>query len=337
MRCALIMLLALITAASPAEDYPSFVYTNEAAAPAATPVSTPTTVSADAPTTETPAATPVPTFIEPPRVLVGDLASTRTWTATRARIEPGFEELRVAFIGGAPPDEAAAVASRLLTDLDALVQMAPTQAPNQEDSIVWFESRLRRQILMMIPDYFVGERARIATTDRMVRKSLMEFQSVLERSDRERGNPEVGRRSGLPNDWAEGEPELRDFSAMIAAWTKEQLADEYRLRAITYFDSLKRTKEQELSLSDAREMSALARELATRDYELPMASRQPYRNSALQLDVLAENLHDHLRNGRRLHARRQTRLILATFRQLDSYLELGAMPVPETSEKDENP
>ena len=330
------LLLTLVAGRLAAEDYPSFVYTGDGAPAAAVPTATPEPVVADEPTSA-PVATPPPTFVDPPRVLVGDLASTRTWTATRARIEPGFEELRVAFIGGASPDEAAASASRLLTDLDAIVQMAATQAPNQEQSIVWFENRLRRQIRMMISDYMMGDRSRIPTTDRMVRKSLMEFQAVLERSDRERGNPDVGRRSGLPTDWASGEQELRDFAAMIGAWSKEQLADEYRLRAITYYDILKRTREEEPALSDAREMSALARELATRDYELPMASRQPYRNCALQLDVLAENLHDHLRNGRRLHARRQTRLILSTFRQLDSYLELGGLPVPESGEKEKTP
>lgn len=327
--------VCLIQAAG-AQDYPSFVYTESQGEPQPeSPVATRAEAAVDIPAE--PAATPIiredTSFDLPPRVLVGDLASTATWTATRDRIDPRFEALRLAFISGDSSSEIRTAAGALMNDLDALVQMAPVQAPGQAESVVWFESRIQRQIQLMVQDYLDGEKDRIEQTDRLVRGTVRDLKAVLARSDREReGISGIGP-GGLPPAWRSDEPELQDFAAMIVAWPTWQLADEYRLRASEYFEYFRRTRDDEVSLTDALEMSALAREIARREYEIPAASRTPFRNCALQLDVMADGLHDHLVEGRRLHARRQSRVILPVIKQLEGYLELAtleaATPKPE--------
>ncbi|MBI1290391.1 hypothetical protein GC173_04010 [bacterium] len=325
----MILATVLLVGTAKAQDYPSFVYT-EPGSPS--PLPTPSG-PVDSTVPATPAPSPVaPTiapesteFIPPPRVLVGDLASTATWTATRARIDPRFETLRMGFLSGADSREIQASASELLGDLDTLVQMAPVQAPNQAESVAWFESRIRRQVELMVRDYMNGENARVGDTDVMTRRSISDLQSVLARSDREReGLSEIGP-GGLPARWESDQPELQDFAAMIVAWPTWQLAAEYRERAATYFEYFKRNQGDSPSLMEAREMSALAREMARREYEIPVTSRSPFRNCALQLDVMAESLGDQIRDGRRLHARRQSRVILPVITQLDGYLELSTM------------
>jgi hypothetical protein len=316
-----------------AQDYPAFVFTEDRQPPA-----TPTPAPNNPPppseentnaaqSTEPEETTPEVIEVGTSRVLVGELRSTETWTATRARIAPALEELRLAFLTGASSSEAQAIAGRMLEDVTRVLLMAPYQAPNQAESLGYYNLRLRRQLDLFLDDYLEGRTERLETTDRLLRETLRDWEALLTRSDLERAGRSGEGPAPLPADWRAPRMEMEEFDLLIAAWQVPALLAAAEERFLAMNES-QRNRRSTPPLTVARELSAIGRELATRAFEFPVTSRVPFQNAALRLDVQAENLHDHLRSGHRLHARRQLRVIGQTLRDLDRHAEARALSVP---------
>lgn len=254
------------------------------------------------------------------QVLMFDLATSNTWTATRHHLEEQLEELRLALVTEAPQEEFAVLARDFLVDLDVLVEMAPWQAPLQLQGIEYQRDRIERQVLHLMSDYTEGDARRIATTNELISRSMADLHSLLVRSDRDRGWDAVDY-TELPGGWDPGDFISPTFAGHIQAWSGQRLASEYRDRfrrlQIHYRN---RTINDQVWMT--YEMGEIARELARRSYEVPIVAREPFRNACLKLDVLAENLRDYLEDTRRLHARRQLYSMNLAIRDVERYLEL---------------
>lgn len=273
-------------------------------------------------------APPPPPMVDPgdrfarrTQVLTHDLATSNTWTATRNHLEGQLEEMRVAILTNAPANEFALLARDFLVDLDVLVEMAPWQAPLQLEGVEYQRDRIEQQVLFLVEDYSAGDTRGVANTNRLISRSMAELHSLLVRSDRDRGWDAIDY-TELPGGWNPGDFSLPSFAGQIQSWSGRRLASEYRAR----FERLQ-FHYRDRTITDhawmTYEMGEIARELARRSHEVPIVSREPFRNASLKLDVLAENLRDYLEDSRRPHARRQLYSMNLAIRDVERYLDRG--------------
>ncbi len=256
------------------------------------------------------------------QVLADDLASTVTWTNTRARLDPGVEEVRMLMLASANPEEVEAAAEKFLADLEAILAMAPYQAPGQQTGLMIHRDRIRRQLSLILSDYRVHELKQMQSTDELLRLSMDEFHRLLFHSDLDRGAGASGYRR-VPEDWVVGDFTEPSFAEHIAGWSGSQLLAGYADRMELLTEALRRKKlSRNRDPMVAIEMGELARELARRTYEVPVTSQVPFRNTALRLDVLAENLHDYIKADNGPYARRQLRAMSKAADEAQAFLAL---------------
>ncbi len=289
--------------------YPDFIGS-------ATPAPTPT---APSPVAETPETVPAYNFPDQLEVLAGDLSSTSTWIATRDRLEPGFEELRIMMLTSAPPDEVSQQIISLTIDLEVIGKMSAAQAPRQTDSIARTNSRIETQLEYMGGDYLQGAWRQLGNTDQLLRGEVDGLLRLLRDSDRDRGAA-IGAET-IPSDWEVGGFRHPSFRERIRGWQTSRLMEGFRNRREALV-SLAKGGFQPPDAEYAREMGELARELATRQSDVPVTSRLAYRNATLRLDVMAENLLDFLQDNQSLHARRQARALEDAEADVQAFLEL---------------
>lgn len=328
---AVIVVLFACLVAAPAQDtsvldrlremeqsqYPDFV--------GATPVPTPVIVDIDIETTpvivgESKDTTASLAAAVSPQVLAADLESTVTWTQTRQRVDPGMEDLRLLLLSGPTADEVDKQIAKIETDLDLILRMAPFQAPNQESALGTVRRRIGRQLEILGEDYAVGELRRLPTTDELLRKSFSEWSDILVEADAERGLPSLDS-GALPPAWANTSYSLPNFAKRLPSWPTTRLIEEYAERQQSIRVRLRR-KPEAWDLNAAVEMGEIARQLATRVRDVPVASRKPFQNSALRLDVLSEALFQYMKAGDYLHAKRHLRVTEQALGDCRKYLEL---------------
>lgn len=255
-----------------------------------------------------------------PQLLVDDLASSTTWTRTRARIVPGMDEVRMLMLASANPEEVEAAADKVMEDIDLVLRMAPFQAPTQEEGLAIQRDRIERQLELIVDDYAARRLKQMQNTDELLRVSLDEFSRLLLHSDLERGSASAVLRR-IPEDWNVGRFRAPDFAARVSGWSADQLLGAYTER-IGVIESALRSKRPPRDSRIGREMGELARQLAGRAYEVPLTSQPAFRNSALRLDVLAENLDQYIRDENGPYAKRQLRFMRYAVRDCQAYLEL---------------
>lgn len=265
-------------------------------------------------------ATPLPDF-NAPIVLAGDLLTTDTWHATRRRLEPGIEEMRMLMLARALSEEVDAQLDEVLYDFRLIVTMADIQAPTQRDSLALYRDRIARQLNLIADDYRFGRWRQIENTDELLRFSVESFLYLLEESDADRGAEDLIPQF-LPPNWRVS-PAFEDvgFRQLIMGYNGRRLLAEYDARRASVYTALRRNRPYQ-DLHTAVEMGELARELARRIHEVPASSETAFRDSALRLDVLAENLHDYLREENRLYALRQLRHMSKTQDEIATYFTL---------------
>ncbi len=268
----------------------------------------------------TPAPEPSVPPTPAPQLLVDDTPSTTTWFQTRERLEPGMEEIRMLMISRATSQEIAAQEEKFIGDLDAVVRMANFQAPGQAGGLGAIRSRIVRQLGYLIEDYAAGEWRKLETTEELLRRSMKEAQYLLFRSDLDRGLASPAA-TVLPADWDTSRFGSPRFAAQIADWDGARLLGSYRGRHAQIESALRRNRQFHDPIA-AREMAELARQLATRVNEVPVTSATAFRDAALRLDVLAENLDDQLAAQNTLYARRQLRLMGHAIDDVEAYLAL---------------
>lgn len=268
----------------------------------------------------TPEAEIAPTPRPPVQVLVDDVASTTTWSATRTRIDKGLEDLRLAMLTRSPSGDVAAIFETIKGDFARMALMAPVQAPQQEQGLDFYRERIERQLSLMVRDYTDDRLDRLQNIDSMLRESMENYRELLFRSDLDRG-ARVERLDVLPPNWNHRPVRNRQFETEIVGWDAQRLLDEYRGRAADLEYALRRDRDVNYSVL-TEEMGALAREAARRGYEVPIASQAAFRNASLRLDVLSQNVVDYLREGNEPHARRQLILCRRAADHVQDYLDL---------------
>lgn len=284
--------------------YPQFV---EDAAGASTPTATTTPPTQNA-------------YIPPvPDVLAADLSSTTTWRQTRTRLEPQFDDLQAVVLLGSPAAEVRTSTEALLRDVRLLTEMAPFQAPNQQPALEFYERRLDRLVELLLQDYQRSDQRQLANSVRLLEESFREYAQLLVQAEREAGYEAADRFYRLPDGWQVTAPRPREsFTGRVAGWEPAKLLQAYeqRLRDLEAIIG----QERDLWRPElAVEMGELARIMATRTSELPVASRLPFQHAALQLDVQAEALHEYLVEGNKLYARRHLRVIRHTVQEAEAY------------------
>ncbi|MCC6546949.1 hypothetical protein IT570_07250 [Candidatus Sumerlaeota bacterium] len=284
--------------------YPSFVTRNEAT----NPVSRPT----DETTTGTVTFTP--------EVLVDDVQSTTTWMSTRARLQPGLEELRLAMLSTASPTEISDSAQKLYDDISRIEIMAPAQAPVQQGRIGELITRIDKQVEFVVDDYTAGDFKRLQSSQDLLQRSLNDLEQVLRESDLDRGRP-FRPPAALPVDWNAGAFASPGFADDIRNMRARELLVAYGDRIESIASGLKHNRQApERDLEIAVEMGELARHLAERSNEVPVASQVPFRDAALRLDVISECLFEYIRDGRNTYTRRQLRHARETLNRCQAYL-----------------
>lgn len=293
------------------QQYPDFVGNTREATPSPTP--TPAAVDE---TDEQSGRTPT----QRTQILVEDLASTNSWTQVQGLLEPELEEMRMLMLSSAPSAEIADQQERLEAILNLIVAMSPYQAPLQENGLAFYSERIKRQLDFLVVDYRDQAWRQWENTDELLSRSIREWNYLLQQSDLDRG-ADVEDRYGLPDDWEPGTFEIGEFREMISAWNARRLLAGYTERHSSIQHALERRDDFRFT-AQAREMGELARELATRIYEVPLTSRIAFRNNALRMDVQAENLSNYLEQDNRPYALRQLRYIEDTMEQADAFLRL---------------
>ncbi len=302
--------------------YPSFVDTKgEDPSPTPTPGAEPDRTQQAEPgqrSPEAPTASPTPV----PELLVTDLASTQTWTQVRNRLEPDLEELRSLMISRAEKKPLFEQYDRVIQNFDLIIRMAPYQAPLQEKGLRLYRGRITKQVDYLLEDYLQERWRQFENTDELLRDATEEFQYLLFQSDLDRGAAERGFYD-LPENWTP--PSIPDerFSEEIAAWSTDKIVSAYRRRWGDLQYSVEEKRDFKRRRRQALEMGMLARELATRIYDVPVESRTGFQNAALQMDVQAQNLADYLQTENRPYALQQLRAIDNTLERTEIFLSFS--------------
>lgn len=262
-------------------------------------------------------ATPLPTLR--PDILVTDPASTTTWAQVRESLHTNLEELRLSLISGGSAEEIEKKRNAFALDLERILIMAPHQAPNQQKGLDYYQKRIDIQLGFFIEQFAEGDFRRAESSEEMLRLSLEEFDYLLFQSDLDRGSS--GTFQNIPEDWNPRTFQRHDFSQIIRGWSGRKLLDAYEDR----LGEIRWRFEERGSFDSSRaavEMGELARQLATRLYEVPINSRPGFQDAVLRLDVLSENLHDFLSKENKPYTRRHLRVIEDAIQDVKAYLEL---------------
>ena len=285
--------------------YPSFVTGNSAPEPSPRATDGETTASLEA---------------RAPEVLVDDVQSTTTWMSARSRLQPALEELRVMMISSATPAEISEVTQKLSNDLERIGLMASAQAPLRAEEIARSLNRIDKQVEFVVDDYDARDFPRLQRSQELLQRSLEELEQTLRLSDEDRGRP-YRAPADIPGDWNAGGFSSEDFAYQIRNMRARELLAAYQERV-----EMLSARQRNRRLSPSRdwetagEMGEIARHLALRSSEVPIASQVPFRNAALRLDVLSESLGEYIRDGKDAYAKRHLRYARESLRTCLSYL-----------------
>ena len=276
--------------AQQARDYPGFVAIDD----------TPTSVSITAPV---------------PQLLTSDDLTTTTWLAVRARIPNVFRLLNEE----RNPARFSLLANELAADLVRLEILAVSQAPDSAAIVEQETTRARSQLTVAIGAVLDRRAAPTATLE-----LLGETLTLLERDIARAELPE----STAPNsalNWTSPPGLTNDrFARDIAEWNGARLQREMRVRAALLQRVLAGPRDQWPEKSEVIELAELARALADRPEEVPYASRVTFRQAALRIEVVAQNLSDFVKDRNRAQARRQVRVLRECLHDTQLFLELRA-------------
>jgi hypothetical protein len=266
-----------------------------------------------------------PYSFEPIAVLVGDLASTDTWKLIREHIDPTVENIQVLMVTQEDEKTVKLEYRKLAGDLNALIEMAPYQAPIQLEGLSYYRNRILKQQKYLIQDYINQDAQRFDNTLPLLQLSLSRFNSLLFQSDLDRGAapPEV---YDPPTDWTPKNFQTHNFSNTIKPWTTRHLYDGYVERYNNIVYMMKKNREFRDS-ETLYEMGEISRELSTRIYDVPVTARMGFRNATLRLDVMSENLLDYTKENNYPHTKRHLYAIKRGIEVVEGYLNLKKAPL----------
>lgn len=287
----------------------------------ATPTPTPTPTSTPTPT-PTPSPTPTPTPVPSPMVLVPADPTAEVWRAARLRLYERAAELREGLDLPMVQWDASAAIAATRADVATFRAYAVPLAPEQLATIDTTIGRLDAQLNTLADSLVQGsDRRRLESTMQQVESSLVRLDELALEGDLAAGRAAQWGYVLRPPDWGAlryPEGALADATArMNARELLGALADRQR----TLGDANLRALDDAEPM--AREMGELARALVRRQGEVRSLSRAGFRNAALRLEVMSENVVEYSRARDRLNVRRQAREMRAVLQELAGYLAIA--------------
>jgi len=192
--------------------------------------------------------------------------------------------------------------------------------PLRADEIAQSLNRIDKQVEFVVDDYDARDFPRLQRSQELLQRSLEELEQTLRLSDEDRGRP-YRAPADIPDDWNAGGFSSEDFAYQIRNMRARELLAAYQERV-----EMLSARQRNRRLSPSRdwetavEMGEIARHLALRSSEVPIASQVPFRNAALRLDVLSESLGEYIRDGKDAYAKRHLRHARESLRTCLSYL-----------------
>lgn len=288
----------------------------------ATPTPTPTPTATPTPP-PTPSPTPTPTPAPSPVILVPVDPTAEAWRAARLRLYERAAELREGL--GLPLgqwDATAAIASAradVATFRAYAVPLAPDQLPAIDATIARLDAQCETLAGLLTQR---GDRRRLEGAMQQIESSLARLDELALEGDLAAGRASEWGFVLRPPDWGAlryPEGAAADATArMDARQLLGALADRQRVLG----DSNLRALDDAEPI--AREMGELARALVRRQGEVRSLSRPGFRNAALRLEVMSENVVEYARTRDRLNVRRQAREMHAVLKELAGYLVVAA-------------
>ncbi|MDK2972050.1 MAG: hypothetical protein PWP23_1805 [Candidatus Sumerlaeota bacterium] len=254
-------------------------------------------------------------------VLVGDEPTSTAWTMIRFRLQTHTADLRSAI----RTDEYEAFRTtidRLREDLALYGRIAGAIAPDDE----WQEikaalTRTERLLDNFERDVSVGTLMELSTSARLLEETLLRIEELSVLTDIHNTGLPDPRTMALPPDWGElryGDESMRGTLTLMNA---REIASETRRRWRWLREENRGSLKPDAGVV-ARELGELGRALVLRQGELPDLMRPGYRNAALQVEVVAENLADYHRAGDRHRFRQQVELLGEALGRVQEYLDM---------------
>ncbi len=269
------------------------------------------------------AATPEPGE----EVLIGREPTEAAWRGVRNRMQTRFNALRE---GVRLPYDAWNFTTAIedwKSDIDLYAEFAVALATDDHEEIEREIEVIDLLTHYLALDYSSGNPIRIESTLRQIDSRLQNMESMSARADARAGRSDRWGYTLFPPDW--GEPRVRDkmFGDGLVFYSAAELLEMARDRQYT----LSRTQQDRLELDSevlAKETLEIARALATRHAELPELSRAGFRNVAMRMEVVAENIIDFGRKRDRIGINRQVFLLGESVRDMQRFLDLREAPAP---------
>ena len=237
-------------------------------------------------------------------VLPGDEATTQTWRAVRMRLGTHTSPLRQLVRQSRHPEGLTAAVKSLEKDLDLFQSHARALAIEESAAIQTQRSRIEKLLDHLVYDYANGDGTQFGTTLGLLDESLARLEDLAIQADIRIGRRGWGRYAALPPDWAPPRYPESIIRPDIAVMDGREICEaiQVRLRAMK---GAPRDRVEDDAEVYSREIGEFARALILRQGEVLPASRPGFRNTALQMDVIAENQVDLLRKGDWTNFRRQ--------------------------------
>jgi hypothetical protein len=260
-------------------------------------------------------------------VLIGREPTEAAWRGVRNRMQTRFNALRE---GVRLPYDAwdfSTAVEEWKGDVDQYAEFAVALAADEYEDI---ESEIEVIDLLthyLTLDYASGNPIRIESTLRQIDLRLQNLELMSARADVRAGRSDRWGYTLFPPDW--GEPRVRDkmFGDGLVFYSAAELLEMARDRQYM----LSRLEQDRLDMDSedlAKETMEIARALATRQAELPDLSRAGFRNVAMRMEVVAENIIDFSRKRDRIGINRQVLLLGESVRDMQRFLDLTEAPTP---------
>ncbi|MCB2154592.1 hypothetical protein KQI84_06870 [bacterium] len=255
-------------------------------------------------------------------VLPGDEATTQTWHAVRMGLTAEVSPLRSLVRQGQREAELAEAVDAIERDLDLFQRHAEALAIEESAAIKEVRDKVDKLLDNLVYDYANGYGSQFPTTLRLLEESMARLEDLAKRSDIRIGRRGLGRYASMPDDWQAPKYPEPIIQPQIAMMTGNEICRTIRERA----DIMRREPKDSLENEGAvagREIGELARALILRQGDVPPISRRGFRNTALQMDVISENMVEFAQKNDWPNYRRQIIVLDEALERAFLYLEMG--------------
>lgn len=256
-----------------------------------------------------------------PEVLVADEATSTAWTIVRFRLQTHTAGLRNA-VRTNQYEAFRTTIDGLREDLSLHGRIAAAVAPDNEwEDLRTTLERAGRLLENFERDASVGSPQELMHSARLLEETLVRIEDLSMQVDlRNRGLPDA-RSMALPPDWGELRHPDESLRGTLVLMNAREITAETRRRWGWLNEQARTSLKPEAGIV-SREISELGRALVLRQGELPDLMRPGFRNAALQVEVIGENLADYHEARDRHRFRQQTGQLDAALARLEEYLAM---------------